>query len=77
MLIWESDLSTLLFDGHPGRHELLAALKQTGDGGRLEAYSTRHLKDLRRSAIGLATAIMEAERSVTLGFSETPTGLAC
>jgi len=47
MLVWESDLGTLLFDGHPGCHEHLAAVKQTGDGGRLEAYPTRYLRDLR------------------------------
>jgi hypothetical protein len=62
MLIWESDLSTLLFDGHPGRHEHLAALKQTGDGGRLEAYPTRYRWNLRLPKIVLATAITEAER---------------
>jgi len=62
MLNWESDLSALSFDGHPGRHGHLAALKQTGDGGRLEAYPTHYLRDLRLPEIVLTTAIAEAER---------------
>ena len=47
------------------------APEQTGVGSRLEAYPTGDRRDLSLREI----AITEAERQVTAGFSDIPTGL--